>query len=112
MAIVKRCGWYDLQVNLESKSGYIGKHPLIPSYALSIPYQGYYMDGSARFDFGTAVPNYLESLDAMYQAEQCLENDEWIDYTYRLSGKFGTRKRGVIHIPAYEKSTAYFYTIT
>lgn len=114
LAIAKRCGWYDIQVNLsESKTGYIGMHPNIPSYAYNIPYQGYDKHGAHRSDYGTAIPDYLHSLDAMHRAEKYLDDKEWMIYTDILYKKLACSdmKRGDIHASGYDKACAYYTVI-
>ena len=74
IAIAKACGWTDIQINFDSKSGLIGKKRSIPSYCHSIPYQGYNFEGSHRSDYGAGIPDYLNDLNAMHEVESFIRN--------------------------------------
>lgn len=115
LTIAKRCGWYDIQVNLsESKTGYIGMHPNIPSYAYNIPYQGYDKHGSHRCDYGAPLPDYLNCLNAMHRAERYLEAEEWPIYIQELDKLIDNLSslREFISLDAPIKAKAYYIAIT
>ena len=86
IAIAGACGWDDIQINFDSPTKLIGKHK---NGVHNINYQGYEPTkydsrGNSyhihRSDYGSAIPDYVNSLDAMHEAEKVLTNDQLHTY--------------------------------
>lgn len=112
IAIAEACGWEDLQINLDSPSGYIGKHKGIPCYMHSVPYQGYDKAGSHRSDYGHKVPDYLNDLNAMHDAEKVLVKmpEKRITYAHYLMNAT-CKDWASFHASAAQRAEAFLKTL-
>ena len=111
ITIAEACGWTDIQINFDSKSGLIGKTQSIPSYCHGIPYQGYDFEGSHRSDYGTGIPDYCNDLNAMHEAERTMGDPQlWDEYQSYLSDAM--RNIGwIYHATAAQRAEAFLRTI-
>ena len=75
IAIAEACGWKWIQTNFEAKSGLIGTDS---SHSGNIPYQGTCYPSNRHLPtYGKAIPDYLNDLNAMHEAEQILWGMGW-----------------------------------
>jgi hypothetical protein len=80
IAIAEACGWKWIQTNFEAKSGLIGTDS---PHSGNIPYQGTSYPSNRHLPtYGKAIPDYLNDLNAMHEAEKVLPR--------QLRGRFQT----------------------
>jgi hypothetical protein len=74
IAIAEACGWEWIQTNYEAESGLIGTDS---PHSGNIPYQGRNYPSNKHLPmYGKAIPDYLNDLNAMHEAEKTLNDDE------------------------------------
>lgn len=67
IAIAEACGWKWIQTNYEAESGLIGTDS---PHSGNIPYQGRNYPSNKHLPmYGKAIPDYLNDLNAMHEAE-------------------------------------------
>jgi hypothetical protein len=70
IAIAEACGWKWIQTNHEAKSGLIGTDS---PHSGNIPYQGTNYPSNRHLPtYGKAIPDYINCLNAMHEAEKLL----------------------------------------
>lgn len=86
IAIAEACGWKWIQTNFEAKSGLIGTDS---PHSGNIPYQGTNYPSNRHLPtYGKAIPDYLNDLNAMHEAEKVLTEEQRIaysDHTYDIA---------------------------
>ena len=78
IAIAQACGWKWIQTNFEAESGLIGTDS---PHSGNIPYQGTNYPSNRHLPtYGKAIPDYLNDLNAMHEAEKILTEVQFGDY--------------------------------
>lgn len=78
IAIAEACGWKWIQINFEAESGLIGTDS---PHSGNIPYQGTNYPSNRHLPtYGKAIPDYLNDLNAMHEAEKILTEVQFGDY--------------------------------
>jgi hypothetical protein len=90
IAIAESCGWKWIQTNDEAKSGLIGTDS---PHSGNIPYQGTnYPSNKHLPTYGKAIPDYLNDLNAMHEAEKMLYGDPNLPKKYTQQIKKAIRR--------------------
>ena len=109
IAIAEACGWKWIQTNFEAKSGLIGTDS---SHSGNIPYQGTSYPSNRHLPtYGKAIPDYLNDLNAMHEAEKVLDDvtqrgDYW-DCLFSLTGG----EFEMCHSTALQRAEAFLRTL-
>ena len=83
IAIAEACGWKWIQTNFEAKSGLIGTDS---PHSGNIPYQGTNYPSNRHLPtYGKAIPDYLNDLNAMHEAEKTLNPIQAAEYARILT---------------------------
>jgi len=119
IAIAETCGWKWIQTNYEAESGLIGTDS---PHSGNIPYQGRNYPSNRHLPmYGKAIPDYLNDLNAMHEAEKTLDfeqselfEDELCDVTFKdndgLENPLPCRF-SVCHATAAQRAEAFLRTI-
>ena len=109
IAIAEACGWKWIQTNFEAKSGLIGTDS---PHSGNIPYQGTNYPSNRHLPtYGKAIPDYLNDLNAMHEAERTMGDPQlWDEYQSYLSDAM--RNIGwIYHATAAQRAEAFLKTI-
>ena len=109
IAIAEACGWKWIQINFEAESGLIGTDS---PHSGNIPYQGTNYPSNRHLPtYGKAIPDYLNDLNAMHEAERTMGDPQlWDEYQSYLSDAM--RNIGwIYHATAAQRAEAFLKTI-